>query len=131
MDTRLCEDVKQMVEKEIDTIVNKEEMTPDDLENLGELVDILKDLHEMDDTQSQGMSGRSYGIMPYYGYIGYDEPYGRSGAKGGRTSNNGTSPNGGSSYGNYAQGRPNRMNYNDGLSYGYDDMRMMPRGSEW
>ena len=104
MDARLCEDIRQMVEKEI---VNKEEMSPTDLENLGEMVDIIKDLHEIDGSQMP--SGMSGGSMPYYGAIYYD------------SNRNGR----GSSYrSNYdGQGR----GYDTRSSYGrYDDMRMMP-----
>lgn len=134
MDNRLFDDLCKMIEEEIKAIVDKDDISPTDLDQLDKWVDIKKDIietknmEESGEMMPQGMSGRSYGIMPYYGYIGYDEPYGRSGAIRGRSNVNGASNNSTSSYGNYAQSRSGRMNYNDGSSYGYDDMRMMPDG---
>ena len=111
---RLYEDVRQMVNQEIEAIVAKEEMSPNDLDMLDKLIDISKDVCEMDSmSMDKGMSGRSsYGTtMPYWGQISYEDY-----------------PNRGSS-----RGRSNMGRYNDGSSYGrYDnvDMRMMPR-QEW
>ena len=67
MDAKLQDNVCRMVEREIEAIVNKEEMSPVELEQLGELVDIIKDIHEID-SEEKGFSGRmSYGFntMPY------------------------------------------------------------------
>ena len=108
MDAKMNDNICRLVEKEIDTIVNKTEMTPADLENLGELVDIFKDIHEINSSAPMGMSGAS---MPYWGSINYDDSQWRRDR--------------GNSYGS----GPYR--YNDGNSYGRGyDMRM-PNRSEW
>lgn len=118
---RLYEDVKQMIHKEIEAIVDKEEMTPGDLENLYKFIDIVKDIAKMEECEMEmthGASGAmprtSGGAMPYYGAIMYDDTqWGKSGARSGR-----------SSYGSDGGDR-----YGRGNSYGrYDDMRMMPDG---
>lgn len=107
---RLYEDVRQMVNQEIEAIVAKDEMSPSDLDMLDKLIDISKDVCEMDSmSMDKGMSGAR---MPYYGYIGYDEYPNRRDS---------------------SRGRSNMGRYNEGSSYGrYDnvDMRMMPR-QEW
>lgn len=132
---RLYEDTKMMVEKEIEAIVKKEEMSPADLDNLDKLIDIAKDVCELDEMKTGGYSGRanyanyaSYGAMPYYGYgaIMYDDN---------QWSGNRFGDNRGSSYGNnsgarYARGNSGANNGggNSGNSYGryYEDERMMP-----
>ena len=88
-----------------------------EIETTFELVDIIKDIHEID-SEEKGFSGRmSYGFntMPYWGAIGYDDSQWR-----GRTNDNRVS-----------FGRDNRTGYADGRggnSYGryYEDGRMMP-----
>lgn len=105
---KMYEDVKQMVSKEITKITSKPEMSPTDLEQLGEMIDIIKDIC-MIDTDYDMPSGASRGVMPYWGSIQYED----------RPNTNRTS-----------YGRMGR--YNDNSSYGrYDgyDNRMMPR--EW
>ena len=119
MDAKLQDNVCRMVEREIEIIVNKEEMSPVELEQLGELVDIIKDIHEID-IDEKGFSGRmSYGFnaMPYWGQIGYDDSQWR-----GRTGDNRVS---------FGMGRDSGTRYADGRggnSYGryYEDGRMMP-----
>lgn len=118
MDKRY-EDIKTLIECEIDDVLKKDDITPADLDLLDKGVDILKDIDEMTSMEMPGYSGGRYGYMPYRGYLEYESDgssYGRS-----RMSN----------YNNYAQnGSGNgRGNYNNGngSSYGrYDDMRMMP-----
>lgn len=105
---RLYEDVKQMVNKEIETITAKPELSASDLECLGELIDIIKDI-EMMNTDNSTPKGYSGGTMPYYGVIGYDEPWKRDSR--------------------VSYGRSNMARYNDngnGSSYGRYDERMMP-----
>lgn len=115
MDAKLQDSICHIVEKEIETIVNKDEMTPTELEQLGELVDIIKDIKEIE-SEDKGYSGRvSYGSMPYWGQINYEDQYR------GRIGDNRVS-----------YGRDNRPQYNrgndGGNSYGryYEDGRMMP-----
>lgn len=126
---RLYEDVKQMVEKEMETITKKDEMSPTDLESLDKLIDIAKDVCEMDEMKMGGYSGRasyanyaSYGAMPYYGAIMYDDNQWSGGRSGNRGSSYG---NGNSSGARYARGGNGGSS---GNSYGryYEDDRMMP-----
>lgn len=46
----MIDDTCRMVEKEIDSIVSKEELTPTELEQLDKLVDIYKDIAEVTTT---------------------------------------------------------------------------------
>ena len=109
MDAKMNDNIVRVVEKEIDTIVGKPEMSSADLECLGELVDILKDIHEINSSVPMGMSA---GVMPYWGAVNYDDSQWK------RDRNSYGTNNG-----------PYR--YNDGNSYGRGyDMRM-PNRSEW
>lgn len=114
MDAKLQDNVCRVVEKEIESIVNKDEMSSMELTQLGELIDIIKDIHMMDN-EEQGYSGRmSYGFntMPYWGQIGYDDSQWKNRANDNRMS-----------YGNDTR----YANTRGGNSYGrYEDMRMMP-----
>ena len=102
---KMYEDVRQMVSKEINKIVSKPEMSPTDLEQLGEMIDIMKDICEVDNMDSP--QGSSYGTMPYWGQISYEDRPNRS-----------------------SYGRMGRYNDNSNYGRGYDyDNRMMPR--EW
>ena len=115
---RLYEDTKKMVEHEIEMIVQKEEMTPTDLEMLGELVDIVKDICEIDEDEEMKHEGHSgkIGSMPYYGAIMYDD-----------SQWNNRYRDRGSSY-----GRDGGDRYGRGSSYGrYEDGRMMPSDRSW
>lgn len=116
---RVYEDTKELVEKEIDEIVKKGEMSPTELEQLYKLIDIAKDICEIEEDKMGGVSGRvSYGTMPYWGQISYeDSSYGRNGRSGTNYNQNGS-------------GR----NYNNGRSsYGrdYDDRMMPDRRMDW
>ena len=126
--TKTYEDIKALLDCELDTISKKQEISEQDLDALDKMIDIIKDMDEMEAMQmSGGMSGAraSYGtMMPYMGagYYNDDATYGRGGRN---------------SYGynqNYTQGGNSGRNYgNSGGSYGrYDEMngRMMP-GRDW
>lgn len=105
---KMYEDVRQIISKEINKIVSKPEMSPTDLEQLGEMIDIMKDICEVDNMDSP--QGSSHGVMPYWnmGQISYEDRPNRS------------------SYGRMGR-------YNDNSSYGrYDGYdRMIPNRVEW
>ena len=110
MDANRQNKICELAEKEIDSILNKPEMTPTDLSNLGDLVDIIKDMAEVKAMDERDyMQGASGGRPSYYGsgqlYYGYEPDRNRN------------------SYG----GNQNRVNRYPGNSYGYDDLRMMNR----
>ncbi len=75
MDYRMIDDTCRMVEKEIDSIVSKDELTPTELDQLDKLVDIYKDIAEVKSMDGGGMSqGRSNGRSSYNGAsYGYDK----------------------------------------------------------
>lgn len=125
---RVYEDAKELVEREIEDIVKKDEMSPTELDILDKLVDISKDICEMEQMKSGGYSGRSsYGVMPYYGMIGYeDASYGRGGNRSGANYNQGNYAQGGNSGRNYAGNNSGRNSY----GRGYDDM-MPNRQIDW
>lgn len=116
---KIYEDTTELLNCEIEEISKKKELSDADVENLYKMVDIIKDFYEIDNMGSKvGYSGASYGMMPYWGTVNYDETLGRSGR-----SNNNYNPNGNSGR-NYSR-----------TSYGrnYDDeMRMAPeRRMDW
>ena len=121
MDANKNMEICKVVEKQIDQILAKPDMSPNDLENLGELIDIVKDLSEIkrdEEMPMPGMSGSSYGFsVPYWGNFNMEDPRYTKGSSYGRSNMNN-----------------NRYVYNNnGSSYGrYDDMdgRMMP-GRDW
>ncbi|MCR5503423.1 MAG: hypothetical protein K6F53_10475 [Lachnospiraceae bacterium] len=118
---KMYEDVKCLVESEIDIISKKTEMSEQDLMSLDKLIDIVKDLHEVEAMETNGYSGKV--VMPYYGYIGYDDgnSYGRGGNRNGSNYNQGNYAQNGNSGRNYANS--GRNSYGRGYD---DDMRMMP-----
>ena len=120
MDANKNMEICKAAEKQIDQLLAKPDMSTTDIEILGELVDIVKDLSEVkknDEMSMQGMSGSSYGFsVPYWGNFNMDEPRYTKGTSYGRG------------------GNPSVRYYNDGRSYGrYDEMdnRMMPNRTEW
>lgn len=63
--------------KEITKILDIGDLTKDTLHSLYEIVDILKDVGEVDEKEMNGMSqGMSYGhrMMPHNSYGGYNNP---------------------------------------------------------
>ena len=122
--TKTYEDIKALLDCELDNISKKPELSDQDLHNLDKIIDIEKDMEEIEAMQTGGYSGArgSYGMMPYNGTIYYED-----GSSYGRNGNSGRS-NYGYNQG-YAQGGNSGRGYsNNGSSYGrYDEMRMMPR----
>lgn len=122
--TKVYEDIKTLLDCELENISKKPEISEQDLHELDKAIDILKDMYELDGMQNGGYSGArgSYGMIPYTGAIYYED-----GSSYGRNGNSGRS-----SYGynqGYAQGGNSGRSYaNNGSSYGrYDEPRMMPR----
>lgn len=90
-------DLEKMVMKEVENVVNKGDLTPSDVHNIGEAVDMLKDLYTIEAMkQPEGYSqtgpmmyGNSYGMRwmtpeeqytrrNYSGYYYDDNMHGRS-----------------------------------------------------
>lgn len=131
---KIYEDTIELLNCEIEEISKKKELSDADVENLYKIVDIVKDFHEINNMSAGGASyGMSYGVMPYWGQISYDDASfgrgvgGRSGinyasyARGGRGGNSGR---------NYANNGNGSSSY--GRDYDQEEMRMMPnRGMEW
>lgn len=70
---RLYDDVKQLLHKEIDGIVKKGSLTPQELESLYKAIDVLKDICEIKEKE-EGMEG--YSERGGYSYrMPYDDRY--------------------------------------------------------
>ena len=77
------EDLKSLLEKEITKVTAKGDITPVDLKNLGDAVDILKDIETINamheygsDDESYSMSNRGYssrGMSRYYPDVRYPD----------------------------------------------------------
>jgi len=83
---RLYDDVKQLLHKEIDGIVKKGSLTPQELESLYKAVDVLKDLCEIKEKESMEDTGYS-GRMPWTYDDRYYDIHSYKGANGGYGSN--------------------------------------------
>lgn len=118
---KMYDEVKSLIEKEIDEVLKKDDITPADLDTLDKGIDILKDICEIDDMHSMnGMSsgrypnGNSYGSMPYNGIVYYND--GVSGNRGDR------------SYGNSSNRIPGRYSRD---YYDQYDNRIMDNRRDW
>lgn len=75
--------LKDLLEKEIEKVVAKGDISPAELKNVGEAVDVLKDIETIcamkeygDDDQSYAMSNRGYSTRRYSRYPGsYRDSY--------------------------------------------------------
>lgn len=70
-------DFERMVMKEVENVVSKGDLTPADVKNLGEAIDIVKDLYTIE-AMKQPVGGYSQGMGYSYGrYVTPEERYTR------------------------------------------------------
>ena len=111
---RVYDNIKNLLYKEMDEIVQKDAVSQTDLENLYKMIDIVKDICEIAEKEEQmesGYSTRWNGMMPYDDrYYNIHSYRGGNGNQNGYSSNNyGSNNNGGMRY-SRTDGRDHMIN---------------------